>query len=138
MTPTPETLAAYLHAGQRDRVGLPYVGHCQRVAEGLPGDADDDMRWAAFLHDALEQGTLADGSPCTLEWLARWVPAGALDLVVELTRNREAETYLSYVARLSRRAAVIKRVDLLDNLREPVPGTLTKRYRKALSLLEAL
>jgi len=44
-------IASRMHAGQVDKLGEPYVGHCERVAARLD---NDEAKVVALLHDVLE------------------------------------------------------------------------------------
>ena len=62
-------IAVEAHRGQLDKVGNPYITHCERVV-------GDDERTVAFLHDVVEKGgwTLEeleqDGLQKSIVW--RW------------------------------------------------------------------
>lgn len=132
-------LAARLHYDQYDRAGLPYIGHCLRVANQMP--MDSALYEAALLHDVVEDGC------ATLDDLAAaGVSPRALALVEILTR-RPGETYPDYLARVKADpdAAQIKRADLADNLAgwrltrlaAAEAGRLTMKYTQALEYLDA-
>lgn len=129
-----EALATYLHAEDYDKHGKPYIGHCARVANGLPHDRFE-ARCAAWLHDTVEDGRVTEEA---LRGLG--IPARVVDLVLVVTR-REGETYMDYIRRVSTDsdAIEIKLSDLRDNqdpLRRPLPEGMVQRYRRAQALLE--
>jgi len=102
-------IAVNAHAGQKDKVGQPYILHPLRIMIRMDGDAE---RIVAVLHDVIEDSAL------TLDDLKQ---AGFSDLILEavdcLTR-REGEDYEAYVERSSRSplARNVKIADLEDNM----------------------
>ena len=122
-------LAVLIHAGQKDKAGLPYIMHVVDVANRL--DLIED-KIVAVLHDTIEsrpgcRHVIANG--CTApQWAA----------VFALTRF-EDETYAAYIDRvLSNPTAVrVKIADIQSNLSRPdsLPDSLRQRYEKALRRL---
>ncbi|MFC6594018.1 phosphohydrolase [Kitasatospora paranensis] len=75
-----DALAAEAHAGQFDRIGVPYVEHVRAVAAGV-APFGTGMRMAALLHDVLED------TPVTADDLLRaGVPFGVVATVRRVTR----------------------------------------------------
>lgn len=124
-------MAAAAHAGQKDKVGQPYILHPLRIMHAME---TDDERIVALLHDVVED------SAVTLEDLRRaGFAARIVDAVDALTR-RPGETYEAYVSRagalsLARR---IKVADLEDNMAlrrrwrlETQDAARMARYRRA-------
>lgn len=109
---TPEDahhLAAYLHEGQTDKTGNPYIGHLRRVASYV---GDEESRIVAYLHDSIEDtGVTAE----ELESVYM-VPAHLTEAVVVLTRTKgiSHEEYYTKI-RAHRLALEVKLADLADN-----------------------
>jgi (p)ppGpp synthase/HD superfamily hydrolase len=53
-------IATRAHAGQKDKLGEPYIGHPVRVARRVSSLGEGAMM-AALLHDVLEDGHLGPG-----------------------------------------------------------------------------
>jgi (p)ppGpp synthase/HD superfamily hydrolase len=106
-----EDLARRYHAGQRDRLGAPYIDHPRAVA-GLLAGASPACQAAAWLHDVLEH-TGATGA----DLLAAGLPAEVVRLVEVLTR-RPGEDYLAFIDRVCADPAAVrvKIADALHNL----------------------
>jgi len=106
-----EELARRYHAGQRDRLGEPYVDH-PRVVAGLLAGAPAVLQAAAWLHDVLEH---TDATADRLR--ADGVPAEVVRLVEVLTR-RPGEDYLAFIDRVCADpgAVRVKIADALHNL----------------------
>ena len=139
LTPSPlvalaEELAERYHAGQLDRLGVPYIEHPRAVA-GLLAGTPDSWQAAAWLHDVLEHtgATAAD-------LVAAGVPAEVVRLVEILTR-RPGEDYLAFIGRVCADPAAVrvKIADALHNLdpaRDFGPSAEQRtRYHQALVLL---
>ena len=101
-------LAEEVHAGQVDKLGQPYLGHCRRVVSKL--NADDECAVAA-LHDIIED------TPTTAEDLREQFPDRIVDAVVALTRV-DGEPPDAYYRRVKANplALAVKLADLHDNL----------------------
>ncbi|GAA3015975.1 HD domain-containing protein [Kitasatospora albolonga] len=75
-----DALAEQAHAGQVDKLGVPYIGHVRAVAAGL-APFGDGLRMAGLLHDVLED------TPLTAEdLLAAGVPSAVVATVRRVTR----------------------------------------------------
>ncbi|GAA2750454.1 HD domain-containing protein [Kitasatospora cinereorecta] len=75
-----DALAAAAHAGQTDRIGVPYVEHVRAVAAGL-ASFGAGLQMAGLLHDVLED------TPLTADDLLRaGVPAAVVATVRRVTR----------------------------------------------------
>jgi (p)ppGpp synthase/HD superfamily hydrolase len=115
--PTAARLAGFLHHGQVDKAGKPYIGHLQRVATNLMrmfpdytlGDVD-----AAWLHDSLED-TFAH--PAFL--IGAGVSTEVVHIILALTRP-PVMNYLYWIERMVTRASTsvvrVKLADLTDNM----------------------
>ncbi len=131
-------VATEAHYGQADKGGLPYILHPLRVMLAVKDHGPAAMA-VAVLHDVLE-----DTSVTTVD-LARTRGAGGLAFsagiieAVESVSRRKGETYTAFIERAAenRLGAIVKRADILDNLREPFPfgPSMLHRYRKALLIL---
>jgi (p)ppGpp synthase/HD superfamily hydrolase len=134
-------LAYELHKDQKDKSGMPYIGHPIRVArivEELGGDEYAVM--AAILHDVIED------TPITMEELADFgYPREVLDALYFVTKDYHEElTYLEWIKKIkaegNERAILVKTADTMDNLdpRRFVEGIdyLYKKYNKGLAILK--
>ncbi|MEM7048892.1 MAG: hypothetical protein AAF604_04495 [Acidobacteriota bacterium] len=126
--------AGILHAGQVDKAGLPIFDHVQRVGvrvgallwrAGRPRMEVREAEIAGFLHDAIED-TVAT-HPMIDALFGRRVAAA----VLILSRD-DSIAYSEYIDQVFVRgglmAQLVKFVDMEDNLREPVPNSLRRRY----------
>ena len=140
------TRVTALHDGQVDKAGAPYVGHVmrvfRRVRQVFP-EAPEDVLHAALLHDVLE-----DCDVTAADLRAAGYSATTIAIVEAVTKNPDdGLTYAERVERLAatgpRGAVQVKICDLMDNsdpdrlsaLPPEQAASLSKRYRKALSLL---
>jgi (p)ppGpp synthase/HD superfamily hydrolase len=131
-------IAAQAHAGQKDKVGQPYILHCMRVMMKL---AKPNDRMAAALHDVVED------TPWTLAKLRQeGFPAQVVNAVDALT-HREGEKYDTYIKRLGTNAIArrVKLSDLSDNMshtrqiqQSDRTAEILKRYDKAVKYLRKL
>ena len=131
--------AANIHAGQVDKLGVPYIAHPSVVAF-LLGPHGDHAVMAGWLHDVVED------SDITLDNLRmHGYPEEVISAVDSVTK-RPGEKYLDAV----RRAAadpIGRLVKLADNthngdparqrlLDEPTRERLTRKYAEARAILE--
>lgn len=121
-------LATRLHAGQRDKQGVPYIAHPLSMMRMVRREA-----WhVAVLHDSIEDGTITAG-----ELLAIGYAQEEVEAVVLLTRVPpvEYEPYIERVATSGNVLAIeVKIADLDDNLdprRGPQDEKQATRYRAA-------
>lgn len=136
-------VATQAHRGQLDKAGRPYILHPLRVMNAVAPHGVDAMI-VAVLHDVLEDcGDLG-------EYLIgeEQFTVAQLEAIVALTHDHEIDqqTYMEYVEHLAddELARVVKIADLRDNLTperqmnltERERSGLTKRYYRALRLLE--
>jgi (p)ppGpp synthase/HD superfamily hydrolase len=135
-------LAAQMHRGQKDKAGAPYILHPMRVLFYLPGEADENTRIAAVLHDVIED------TPMSAEELSeRGFANEAVEAIEFLTKTREEEDdYEAFIQRVSQNsiARQVKIADLKDNLDESRIASPTEKdfkrmekYRRALKVLGA-
>lgn len=133
------SIAEKAHAGQTDKLGLPYIEHCRRVAESF-SETDWVERAAGWLHDTMEDCGMSREQ---LLYLGVGVQVGQ---VVEcLTRRKSDETYDQYITRVAAGPIAARRVkiaDLRDNrdraprLLEPDRSRLIRRYDAAIARIE--
>lgn len=81
-----DAIAAQAHAGQLDKIGVPYIAHVRAVAAGL-APFGTGMQMAGLLHDTIEDTSL---TPELL--LAAGVPFTVVTLVRRVT-NRPGISY---------------------------------------------
>jgi len=133
-----EALARRYHAGQVDRVGVPYIEHPRAVAgllDGTPGA----WQAAGWLHDILEH---TDATADDLR--SAGVPDDVVGLVEVLTR-RPGEDYLVFIGRVCAEPAAVrvKIADALHNLDPardfgPTPEQRARYHRALVQLFGAL
>jgi hypothetical protein len=115
-------LAERLHAGQRDRDGAPLIDHVRRVAAAVPRSA----LAVAWLHETLEHTAVSEQA-----LMAEGLSHGELRAIRLLTRAFGLPSdaiYLAHVERIARAdgpgagiARTVKRADLVDRTRHPLP-----------------
>lgn len=89
-----DALAAEAHAGQVDKIGVPYISHVRAVAAGL-APFGDDLTMAGLLHDIVED------TDWTAERLREaGIPAHVVDLVEAVT-NVPGMPYEEKIARIT-------------------------------------
>jgi len=122
-------IATQAHKGQVDKLGRPYLEHCQRVSKAV--DALDE-KIVAYLHDVVEKS----------DWsfdMLRGAGFGPhiLTAVDALTR-RQGEREESFVRRAiaDPLARAVKRADLIDNRRQALlAGKPTEKYDEGLAIM---
>lgn len=135
-------LLADLCAVQTDLAGRPYIEHAVRVyLRVCELGGDRDQQFAALFHDVIE-----DGKATAEKLLEAGVPAGAVSLVLVLTRKK-GQPYLVYIEGIKAepRAVLPKQADLEDNsdparlalLDEATASRLRQKYAQARELLAA-
>ncbi|PPS89475.1 HD domain-containing protein [Streptomyces sp. MH60] len=131
-------LARDAHAGQADKIGVPYIEHVEAVAEGL-APFGKDLERAGLLHDIIED----------TDWTAEaLVKAGVPEHVVrivEAVTNQPGVPYEEKIRRITkqRSAALVKVADNAHNSRpdraaqlpEDKRQRLAEKYSKARELL---
>ncbi|MET8677774.1 HD domain-containing protein [Streptomyces sp. NPDC004647] len=133
-----DALAAEAHAGQTDRIGVPYVEHVRAVAHGL-APVGDRLAQAGLLHDIVED------TEWTLEGLrAAGVPADVVALVDAVTK-RPGVPYTDMIRAIAadEDAALVKIADNAHNshpdrqaaLPEEQRARLAAKYRDARAVL---
>lgn len=131
------TIANNAHAGQTDKIGLPYILHPLAVMESVDSL---DAKAVAVLHDVLEDTAI------TLSVLQVFpeLPEHVLSAVEAMT-HRKGETNLDYWGRVKVNplALEVKLADIAHNtspkrmkhLDEVTRTRLEKKYKKALAFL---
>ncbi|MFE3429838.1 HD domain-containing protein [Streptomyces sp. NPDC059171] len=133
-----DALAFAAHAGQFDKIGVPYIEHVRAVAAGL-APFGDDLVMAGLLHDVIED----------TDWTAEQLrEAGVPDRVVcavEAVTNQRGVPYEVKVRRiaLNRDATLVKIADNAHNSRpdraaqlpEGKRARLAAKYRSARDVL---
>ncbi|MYX14406.1 HD domain-containing protein [Streptomyces sp. SID8374] len=133
-----DALAAAAHAGQFDKVDVPYIRHVRAVAAGLV-PFGDDLVMAGLLHDVIE-----DTDWTTERLLAAGVPNHVVGLVEDVT-NQRGVPYEEKMWRItsSRDATLLKVADNAHNshpdraikLSEEQRTRLAAKYRAARDIL---
>lgn len=102
-------ICATAHAGQTDKVGMPYHLHPERVAARCSTDAETIV---ALLHDTIEDTDITQGY-----LLGKGFPQYIVDGVLSVTK-REGESYEDFVARAKQNSIgrMVKIHDLEDNM----------------------
>lgn len=135
-----DQFAEFAHAGQFDKIGVPYIEHPRAVAAGLT-PFGEHLVMAGLLHDVLED------TPWTA---ARLRDLGVPDRViaaVEAVTNKPGTPYLDKIAKITQNPDAIL-VKIADNAHNSHPGRaaqltkkqrirLGKKYRAARKLLWA-
>lgn len=118
------------HAGQRDKLGAPYILHPLRVMLALSeSGARPDVLIAAVLHDVVED------TEATLEGVANLFGDDVAEAVDAVTR-REGETYREFVDRAAAHpiGTIVKLADIQDHVRpraamtDEIRGMVKNRY----------
>jgi (p)ppGpp synthase/HD superfamily hydrolase len=123
-------IAETAHHGQTDKLGRPYFGHCQRVADV---QSDSDEKIIAYLHDVVEKGP-----GWTLTRLAGEGFSQAIITAVDALTKRHGESDDAFVRRAmaNQLARPVKKADLEDNLTQVrQQGGDTEKYERGLFLI---
>ena len=134
-----DRLAGHIHAGQTDKIGVPYIDHVRAVGDAL-APCGESLQQAGLLHDAIE-----DGEDWTAELLlAERVDPKVVDLVMKVT-NVPGEKYLDKIRAIAPHyhAALLKiadnahnsRVDRRRNLDDATRRRLDEKDSKAREIL---
>ncbi|MGA5195768.1 HD domain-containing protein [Streptomyces exfoliatus] len=123
-----DALAARAHAGQTDKIGVPYVEHVRAVAAGL-APLGPHLAMAGLLHDVIED----------TDWTAeRLRAAGIPDRVVEIVAavtNRPGTSYEEKIRQITRDrdATLVKIADNAHNSRADRAAALPPDRRERLA-----
>jgi (p)ppGpp synthase/HD superfamily hydrolase len=122
-----DALASAAHAGQVDKVGVPYIEHVRAVAAGLV-PFGDRLVMAGLLHDVVE-----DTGRTAQELRAAGVPDDVVALVEAVT-NQPGVPYEEKIRRIAgnREATLVKIADNAHNSRPDRAAALTEEQRARL------
>ncbi|MFI0990350.1 HD domain-containing protein [Streptomyces exfoliatus] len=123
-----DALAARAHAGQTDKIGVPYVEHVRAVAAGL-APLGPHLAMAGLLHDVIED------TDWTAERLrAAGIPDRVVD-IVEAVTNRPGTTYEEKIRQITRDrdATLVKIADNAHNSRADRAAALPPDRRERLA-----
>lgn len=123
-----EILADGAHAGQTDKIGVPYVEHVRAVAAGL-APFGDGLVMAGLLHDLLED------TDWTAERLRKsGVPARVVE-IVEAVTNQAGMSYDEKIRRITAdpQATLVKIADNAHNSRPDRAAQLPADKRERLA-----
>ncbi|MFD3532809.1 HD domain-containing protein [Streptomyces sp. NPDC058664] len=123
-----DALAGRAHAGQTDKIGVPYVAHVRAVAAGLE-PFGPHLVMAGLLHDVVED------TPWTAERLrAAGVPDRVVD-IVEAVTNRPGTPYEEKIRRITEDpdATLVKIADNAHNSRRDRAAALPPDRRARLA-----
>lgn len=124
-------LAAQMHEGQKDKKGLPYITHPERVASRLSAPEEQVVGW---LHDTVEDTALS-----LAEIEARFGPETAA--AVDAISRRDGESWSDYLDRVKQNpmARKVKISDLIDNSNlSRIPNVTLKDVRRQAKYNKAL
>lgn len=125
--------AQFLHRGQLDKAGQPFIGHPLRVMARLETES---QMIVGVLHDVVEDcpGVTLDVIRRWFEWLSGRELAG-----IDAMTRRTGERYFDYIERCASNelGRAVKLADISDNA-DPSrgwAGVPLSRYRKAWTML---
>ena len=129
--------ATVLHAGQKDKLGKPYISHIERVAVHLRqsfANFTDDQLHAAYLHDAMEDCGVTKSDLFDKGYKDTIVKT--IELVTKPTEkmsNSDYEEWIrSIIASQNIDAIRVKFSDMSDNLNEKRMSQLEVKERSKL------
>jgi (p)ppGpp synthase/HD superfamily hydrolase len=124
-----ETFVHHAHAGQTDKIGIPYVEHVLAVAQGLE-PFGPELYMAGLLHDVLE-----DTAYTALDLLHAGVPERTVQAVVAVT-NTPGETYQEKIRKITGNtdAVLVKIADNAHNSRSDRAAQLPLEKRERLAM----
>jgi (p)ppGpp synthase/HD superfamily hydrolase len=133
-----DALAEEAHAGQLDKIGVPYIGHVRAVAAGL-APLGTDLQMAGLLHDIIED------TDWTADRLRTVGIPGHVVATVEAVTNQPGMSYAEKIRCItgSRNATLVKISDNAHNshpdraaqLPEEKRTRLAAKYRAARDVL---
>ena len=145
-----ETLvwARELHANQTDKLGKPYIGHIERVAENLErsfADVTDEQIHSAYLHDAMEDCGVTRNILFKRGYSKRVVQViGLVTKPKDKMSNKDYEDWIKQIIDSKDIDAIrVKFADMNDNFNKKRMSLLTtkernklnKKYAKSYSML---
>ena len=104
-----EVLARYLHYGQKDKAGKPYIEHLEFVVEHLD-DSTDEMRAVAWLHDSVEDTAIS------IDEIQEQFGNVIANAILAISKRKD-EDYQDYLIRVKQNALArsVKLADLQHN-----------------------
>lgn len=123
-----ERFARYAHAGQKDKIGVPYIEHVLAVAEGLR-PFGPELEMAGLLHDVVED------TKWTIPALrGLGVPERTL-AAVEAVTNQPGVPYKDKIQRITKHpdAVLVKIADNAHNSHPARMAQLTEEQRERLT-----
>lgn len=124
-----DALAAEAHAGQVDKIGVPYIEHVRAVAAGL-APFGDELVMAGLLHDIIED------TDWTAEQLRQEGVPDRVVTLVEAVTNQRGVPYEEKLARITgqgRDAVLLKIADNAHNSRPDRAAQLPEEKRVRLA-----
>ncbi|WP_432130609.1 HD domain-containing protein [Streptomyces tendae] len=123
-----DAFAAAAHAGQVDKIGVPYIEHVRAVAAGL-APFGDELMMAGLLHDVLE-----DTDWTAAQLLAMGLPLRVVGAVKDVT-NQPGVPYEEKIRRIIRSndATLVKIADNAHNSRPDRAAQLPEEKRARLA-----
>lgn len=114
-----DALASAAHAGQFDKIGVPYIEHVRAVAAGL-APFGDHLVMAGLLHDVIED----------IDWTAEQLRAAGIPdhavALVEAVTNERGLPYEEKVARITGHGRDAVLLKVADNAHNSHPDRATK------------
>ncbi|MYR36348.1 HD domain-containing protein [Streptomyces sp. SID4944] len=114
-----DALASAAHAGQVDKVGVPYIEHVRAVAAGLV-PFGDELVMAGLLHDVIED------TDWTAEQLRETGVPDHVVALVEAVTNERGVPYGEKVARITGRGRDAVLLKVADNAHNSHPDRAVK------------
>lgn len=104
-----EVLARYLHYGQKDKAGKPYIEHLEFVVEHLD-NSTDEMRAVAWLHDSVEDTAIS------IDEIQEQFGNVIANAILAISKRKD-EDYQDYLIRVKQNALArsVKLADLQHN-----------------------
>lgn len=104
-----EVLARYLHHGQKDKAGKPYIEHLEFVVEHLD-NSTAEMRAVAWLHDSVEDTAIS------IDEIQEQFGNVIANAILAISK-RKGEDYQDYLIRVKQNALArsVKLADLQHN-----------------------
>lgn len=124
-----DALAVGAHAGQVDKIGVPYIEHVRAVAAGL-APFGPDLEMAGLLHDIIEDTDWTAG-----QLRAAGIPNRVVGIVQDVT-NTPGVPYQEKITRItsSRDATLVKIADNAHNSRPDRAAKLPEEKRERLAV----
>ncbi|NEA52402.1 HD domain-containing protein [Streptomyces sp. SID10815] len=120
-----DALAVEAHAGQVDKIGVPYIEHVRAVAAGL-APFGDELVMAGLLHDVIE-----DTDWTAEQLVSSGVPARVVEIVMAVTKQ-PGVVYEEMIRRITAdpQATLVKIADNAHNSRPDRSSELPAQKRE--------